>query len=129
MSKKCRLRGPLEKQHGKGAQALLKSTSPHFYHIHWPLPIQFSWKNSLLLTCQILVLPSKKLAENEKYLVLNKDNLTIPVQMQLPQKQKTFFQFLATFLKSRLNFKYFEAKDDPHSFCISEIMDSEKVVR
>ena len=49
--------------------------------------------------------------------------------MQLPQKQKTFFQFPATFLKSRLNFKYFEAKDDPHNFCISEIMDSEKVVR
>ena len=33
------------------------------------------------------------------------------------------------FLKSGLNFEYFEKKDDPQSFCISAIMDSENVVR
>ena len=49
--------------------------------------------------------------------------------MQLSQKQKTFSQFLAAFLKSRLNFKHFEKKDNPHSFCISEITDSENLVR
>ena len=49
--------------------------------------------------------------------------------MQLSQKQKTFSEFLAPFLKSILNFEYFEKKEDPHRFCISEITDSENVVR
>ena len=49
--------------------------------------------------------------------------------MQLSQKQKTFSQFFAGFLKSRLNFEHFEEKDDLHRFCISEITDSENVVR
>ena len=49
--------------------------------------------------------------------------------MQLPRKQKTFSEFFPAFLKSRLNFKYFEKKDDPNEFCSSEIRDSENVVR
>ena len=69
------------------------------------------------------------LAADEKYPVLNRDNLTIPIQMQLSQEQKTFSQFLAAFSKSRLNVEYFLKKDDPHRFCISEITDSENVVR
>ena len=47
------------------------------------------------------------LAADEKYPVLNRDNLTIPIQMQLSQKQKTFSEFFSAFLKSSLNFKYF----------------------
>ena len=69
------------------------------------------------------------LAADEKYPILNRDNLTIPIQIQLSQKQKTSSQFLAAFWKSRLNFEYFEQKDDPHRFCISKITDSENVVR
>ena len=61
------------------------------------------------------------LATDEKYLVLNRDNLMIPIQMQLSQKKHFFSQFFPAFLKSRLNFEYFEKKDHPHSFCISEI--------
>ena len=49
--------------------------------------------------------------------------------MQLSQKQRTFSQYFAAFLKSRLNFEYFEKKYDPHRFCISKITASEKVVR
>ena len=43
--------------------------------------------------------------------------------MQLPEKEKGFSQFFAAFLKSRLNFKHFEQKDDPHRFCIFEVTD------
>ena len=68
------------------------------------------------------------MAGDEKYPVGNRDNLKIPIQMQLSQKQKTFSEFLAAFLKSCLNFKYSEEKDDPHRFCIYEITDSENVV-
>ena len=49
--------------------------------------------------------------------------------MQLSQKQKKFSQFFAAFLKFRLSFEHFEKKDDPYSFCLSEIMDSENVVK
>ena len=49
--------------------------------------------------------------------------------MQLSQKQKSFSEFFASFLKSRLNFKYFEKKDDPHRFSISQTTDSQMVVR
>ena len=129
MCKKSRFRGPFDKQHGKRAQALLKSASQHLYHIHRSLPRKLSWKKSLLLTCQILGLLVNTLAADEKYPVLNRDNLTIPIQMQLSEKQKTFSQFFAAFLKFTLNFEHFEKKDDPHRFCISEITDSENVVR
>ena len=49
--------------------------------------------------------------------------------MQLSEKQKTFSQFFPPFSKIWLNFENFKNKDDPHSFCISEITDSENVVR
>ena len=49
--------------------------------------------------------------------------------MQLSQKQKSFSQSFAEFLKSSVNFKYFESKDDPHRFCIFEVTDSENLVR
>ena len=48
--------------------------------------------------------------------------------MQLSEKKKTFSQFFAAFLKSRLNFQHFERKGDSHSICIFEILDSENVV-
>ena len=48
--------------------------------------------------------------------------------MQLSQKRKAFSQFFAAFLRSSLIFKHFGRKDDPQSFCISEIMDSENMV-
>ena len=129
MYQKSRCRRCFDKQHDKHVQALLKSASEDLYHIHQSLPRKFSWKKSLLLTWKILGLLVNTLAANEKYSVLNRDNLTIPIQMQLSQKQKTFSQFFAAFLKSTLNFKHFESKDDPHRFCIFEVTDSENVVR
>ena len=91
-----------------------------------------SWKKSLFLIFQILGLLFNTLAADEKYLLhllLKRDNLLIPIQMQVSQKKKTFSEFFAAFLKSNLNFKYFEKKDDLHRFCISEITNSENVVR
>ena len=75
------------------------------------MPSELSWKKSLFLTCRILLLLVNTLAANEKYPVLNRDNLTIPIQMQLSQKQKTFAQFLAEFFKFISNFKIFEMKN------------------
>ena len=128
MPKKSRLRGPFHKQHGKRSQALLKAASDHLYHIHWSLPSHLSWKKSLLLTCKSLGPLANILAADEKGPVLNKDNLMIPIQMELSQKQKRFSQCLAAFLKYSLNFKYFTKKYDPHRFCNSKMTDSNNVV-
>ena len=108
MSKKSCFRGCIDKQYGKRAQTLLKYASQHLYHIHRSLPRKMSWKKSLLLTCKILGLLVNTLSPDEKYLVLHSDNLTVPIQIQLSQKQKSFSQFFAACLKFRLNFKNFE---------------------
>ena len=124
MSEKSRSRGCFDQQYGKRAQALLKSGSKHIYQIHSSLPRILSWKKSLFLTCKFLRLLVKTFGANEKYLAEHSDNLTIPFQMQLSQKQKTFSEFFDEFLKSTLNFKHFARKDDLHSFCIFEGPDS-----
>ena len=93
------------------------------------MPSQLSWKTSLLLTYQISSLLVTTVAADEKYPVLNRDNLTIPIQILLSQKQKTFSEFFATFLKFILSFNKFETKYDLDTFCISEITASKNVVR
>ena len=50
--------------------------------------------------------------------LLNRDELTQPIEAQLSQKLKAFSEFLFASLKSMLNFKHLPKKDDPHSWCI-----------
>ena len=52
---------------------------------------------------------------DEKHYVLTRDNLTQTIQIQLPPKQKIFFEFFLPFLKSILHLKLFPKNDDPHS--------------
>ena len=78
------------------------------------------------MICKILRLLVNTLTADDKYSLLNRGNLTQPIQILLSQKQKTFSQFFSAFLKSTLNFEHFQKKDDPHSRCISEITVSEK---
>ena len=124
MYKKFRFRGQLGKQEGKRTQTLLKSPSQHLYHIHWSMARKLCSKKSVLLSWKILRLLVNTLGADKKYLVLHRDNLTIPIQMQISQKQKTFAEFFASNFKSRLNFKHFFKKDDSHRFCIFEVTDS-----
>ena len=55
------------------------------------------------------------LTADDKYSLLNRDNLTQQNQTQLAQKQKAFSQFFRAFSKYTLNFEDFEKRDDPHS--------------
>ena len=66
------------------------------------------------------------LTADDKYSLLNRDNLTQPIRTSLSQKHKAFSQFFLAFSKCTLNFEHFEKKDDPHSLFISEITHSEK---
>ena len=74
---------------------------------------------SLLVIHKILRLFVNTLTVNDKHYLLNRDNLTQPIQIKLSQKQKLFSEFFLAFLKSVLNFKHLPKKDDPHSLCIS----------
>ena len=124
MSKKSLFRGHFDKQHGKRAHKLFKSASQHLYPLYWSLPRQLSWKESPFFTSQILGLLGDTLAANDKYPVLNRVNLKIPIQKQLSEKKKTFSELFFAFLKSRIDFEHIEKKDDCHRFCISKITDS-----
>ena len=73
------------------------------------------WKKSLLVIHKIHRLFVNILTADDKHYLLNRDNLTQPIQMQLSEKEKTFSQFSFAFLKSILNFQHSPKKDDPRS--------------
>ena len=64
----------------------------------------------MLGLCKILRLFVNTLADNDKYCLLYRDNLTQAIQILLYEKQKTFSQFFSEFLKSTLNFVDFQQK-------------------
>ena len=55
------------------------------------------------------------LIADDKHYLLNRDNLTQPIQMQLSLREETFSEFFLAFSKSILNFKHFSEKRDAHS--------------
>ena len=82
----------------------------------------------MFLSCPILVLLVNTFAADEKYHILNRDNLTIPFQMRLSQKQKNFANFFAAFLKSIINCKYFVIKMTLIDLAFPKLLTSENVV-
>ena len=52
---------------------------------------------------------------DDKYSLLNRDNLTQPIGARLSPRQISFPHLFLAFLKSRLNFEPFQKKDDTHS--------------
>ena len=63
---------------------------------------------------KILGLFVNTLTVDDKHYMLNRDNLTQPIHIQLSQKQKTFSKFFFAFLKSILNYKHLPKKVDHH---------------
>ena len=51
---------------------------------------------------------------DEKHYLLTGDNLTQTIQIQLSEKEKTFFEFFFAFSKSILHCKHLPKKDNPH---------------
>ena len=69
----------------------------------------------MLVLCKMLRLFVNALTGDGKYFLLNRDNLTQPIQILLSEKQKSLSRYFFAFLKSTLNFAHFQTKDDPHS--------------
>ena len=74
-----------------------------------------SRKKSVLVRRKALELFVNTLSADDKYSLLNRDNLAQPIRTQLSHKSKPFYQLRLAFSKSSLNLKHFQKKDDRHS--------------
>ena len=77
-------------------------------HLQYSLITVKSSKKSLSVICKILRLFVNTLTLDDKYSLLNRENLTQPIQIHLSQKQQTVSQFLIPFLKITLKFEHFQ---------------------
>ena len=62
------------------------------------------------MTSKVLRIFVNILTTDDKYSLLNTDNLRHPIQMQLSPKEKTFSDFFSAVLKCKLNFQHFQKK-------------------
>ena len=65
------------------------------------------------------------LTSDYKYSRENLEKLWEQVPRRISRKSETFSGFYIAFLKSTLNFQYFEKKDQSHSLSINEIINCE----
>ena len=107
ISKKSPFLGPFGEQHINGAQTHLKSELHHLYQIYWSLWRELTWKKSILVKRNVLRMFVNMLTVDDNYSLLNRDNLRLPIQMELSHKQKRFSEFNGAFLKARLNSEHF----------------------
>ena len=83
----------------------------------------------MLVLCKMLVFFLNTLTDEDKYSLLYRENLTQPIQVLLSHKQKTFFQFFSTFLKSTLNFENFQEKMTLIADVFPKLQSPKKVIR
>ena len=110
----------------KRDQTLLKCDPQHNCHIYWSLWRQFSQTKCFLVIWKVLRMFINISTTNEKYSLLNRANLREPIQVQLWKKGKTFPHFFSCIFQLQLTFWTSWKREDPDSWCISEITDSEK---
>ena len=105
------------------------SEGHHLYHSYWSMLRLLISEKSLLVIQKFLRLFLNTLSANEKYSLLNRDNLGQPIQMKLSQKQITLFQFVFAFLKSSLNFEHFQKKMLLIAVVLSKLRTPKNVVK
>ena len=88
-----------------------------------------SWKKSLIVICKVLRLFIKRPTTNDKFSLLNRDNLMQPIEMDLSQEQETFSQLLCAFFRSTSIFKDFQKKMTLIAYVSSNLRTPKDVVR
>ena len=83
----------------------------------------------MLVLCKILSLFVNTLTADDKYSLLNTDNLMQPIQILLSQKQKTFWQFFSALLRCTLNFEHFQKKMTHIADVFQKLPSPKKVIR
>ena len=99
----------------------------HFWNIYWSLWRPFTWKKSALVIRKFLGLFVNTLTGDDKYSLLNRDNILQHLQMKLYQKQKNISPYFFAFWKSWFSFQHFQKIDEPYSWCIFELTDAKKL--
>ena len=83
---------------------------------------------SLLLVSEIIRLFFHTLTADDKYSLLIRNKLLQPIRMQLPKKQKIFFELFDPFLKSKLNFQHFEKNMTPIAYVFLKLENAKRLV-
>ena len=78
---------------------------------------------------KIVRLFGNTLTVNDKHYLLNRDNLTQPIQRELSEKEKKNFQFFLPFLKSILNSKDLPKKMTLIADVFPEILAPKNMIR
>ena len=115
MPKASLFRASIKKEHCKCPQTLFKLEEQLLYHFYCSLGKQLSYKKFLLVICKIPRLFPNTLTADGKYSLLDRDNLTQRIRMQLSQKQKTFSEFFSSFLECSSHLEHFQKKDGSRS--------------
>ena len=106
MFKKARFKIPLEIQHVKGSEALLKYVWEQFCHSFSSFWGKLVSKISPLVICEISAAFVNTLTVDDKYPFRNCGNLRIPIQTQL-YKKATISLFFVQFWKDISSFNHF----------------------
>ena len=83
----------------------------------------------MLVLCKISGLLVNTLTDNDKYCLLYRENLTLPIQILLSQKEKTFSKIFSAFLKSALNFEHCQKKMTLIADVFPKLPSPKKVIR
>ena len=106
--------------HISESQKLLKSPEKYFYPTFSSFSGKWSQKKSFLVKSENLGVLVNTMTANYEYFCSNRENLLLPIQMQLSERSKLFCCFFIVFLEFRLNFERFEKKkNEPHRSSIS----------
>ena len=81
------------------------------------------------MTCKILRLFVNILPADDKYSLLNRENLKQPIQTHLYKKQETVPQFFCEFLKFTVNFEHFQKKMMLIAYVFRKLRTPKEVVR
>ena len=106
----CRLKTSFDSQHVKRFQTLVKCSWEHFYHTFSSLWGEMIWKISPSFKFETIGLFLNTWTADYKYPVLDSENLSFPIQIQLSSKQKTFSEFFLAFMEPPSNFEHFHKK-------------------
>ena len=125
MSKRPSFMQRFGRKHVNGSQTLLRSARKQF---HTTLPMildRGSRKKLVLVRSELLEQFVNTLTPDYKYSRYNRDNLWQQVPRQISWKVNAFSRFFIAFVKSTLNFEYFDIKDQSQSLNITEIINCE----
>ena len=109
-------------------QKLLKSAEKYFYSTFSSCAAKLSKKKIFLVRSEILGLLVNMLTANYEYSSSNRENVPLPIQLLLSEKQKSFWSiFFFSFCLFGISFKFwtFWKRNKPHNSTFSEVTDSE----